>query len=136
MAAVQPSQPHFFGRWCRAFACLALAPVMASDGFRKQHAATMSKQGIGLLLVGAFFAVNIGFNNVSLLTISLSVNQVIRCAAGSCPAPSPPGPSRSAGLAARVQRGLPAPSWDLSTPGGSPQRGPRPPCAAGLQSQL
>eukprot|EP00798_Chlamydomonas_sp_ICE-L_P000372 gene372-1760_t len=51
-------------------------PLM--KGYREQHIPSLRKQWQGLICVGAFFAVNVGFNNVSLLTISLSLNQVIR----------------------------------------------------------
>ena len=60
------------------FSFLALAPIMLFKAFRDQHAATLQKQWLGLIGVGVFFAINIGFNNVSLVTISLSLNQVIR----------------------------------------------------------
>jgi hypothetical protein len=63
-----------------AFSFFALAPIMLVKSFRDQHAATLQKQWLGLIGVGVFFAVNIGFNNVSLVSISLSLNQVIRCA--------------------------------------------------------
>lgn len=35
----------------------------------------------GLLFISICFAINVGLNNVSLTTISLSLNQVIRCVA-------------------------------------------------------
>ncbi len=61
-----------------AFSFIVLLPVMATKGFRELHRPSLERQWLGLMSVGAFFAVNIGFNNVSLLSISLSLNQVIR----------------------------------------------------------
>lgn len=61
------------------FSFLALLPMMLSEAQRELHMPTINKQGLGLLGVGVFFAVNIGFNNVSLTSVSLSLNQVIRC---------------------------------------------------------
>lgn len=51
---------------------------LSQAGHCESHLATIQKQGTGLLAVGVFFAVNLAFNNVSLLSISLSLNQVIR----------------------------------------------------------
>lgn len=60
------------------FTFLALAPLMCMKAHRDQHASTLKKQWLGLIGVGTFFAINVGMNNYSLLTISLSLNQVIR----------------------------------------------------------
>ncbi|MEW5301979.1 MAG: hypothetical protein WDW38_008612 [Sanguina aurantia] len=60
------------------FTFLALAPLMCMKTHRDQHASTLKKQWLGLIGVGTFFAINVGMNNYSLLTISLSLNQVIR----------------------------------------------------------
>lgn len=60
------------------FSFLALAPVMVTPSFRDTHLQVIQGQWRGLLAVGMFFAVNVSFNNLSLLTISLSLNQVIR----------------------------------------------------------
>jgi hypothetical protein len=65
-----------------AFSFLALLPVMMLPAFRHLHRPTLARSWAGLLAVGACFAVNIGLNNASLLTISLSLNQVIRWGRG------------------------------------------------------
>ncbi|GAX79732.1 hypothetical protein CEUSTIGMA_g7173.t1 [Chlamydomonas eustigma] len=51
---------------------------MVTKSYRELHVPTLHKQWMGILAIGTFFAVNIGFNNISLLTIPLSLNQVIR----------------------------------------------------------
>lgn len=61
-----------------AFSFVTLGPFMLLKSFRDQHGTTLQKQWLGLIGVGVFFAINIGFNNVSLLSITLSLNQVIR----------------------------------------------------------
>lgn len=61
-----------------AFSFCALGPVMLFKSYRELHGPTLQKQWTGLLAIGCFFAVNVGFNNVSLLSIPLSLNQVIR----------------------------------------------------------
>lgn len=61
-----------------AFSFLALAPIMMMPSFRPLHVPALKQQGMGLVAVAAFFALNVGFNNVSLLLIPLSLNQVIR----------------------------------------------------------
>ncbi|BDA45945.1 probable sugar phosphate/phosphate translocator At1g12500 [Coccomyxa sp. Obi] len=43
-----------------------------------QHRATLSRQYKGLLCIGVFMALNVSLNNLSLVQISLSLNQVIR----------------------------------------------------------
>ncbi|KXZ56728.1 hypothetical protein GPECTOR_1g656 [Gonium pectorale] len=45
---------------------------------RELHYPTISKQWPGLMFMAGCFAINIGLNNVSLVSISLSLNQVIR----------------------------------------------------------
>uniref|UniRef100_A0A7R9VU54 Sugar phosphate transporter domain-containing protein n=1 Tax=Chlamydomonas euryale TaxID=1486919 RepID=A0A7R9VU54_9CHLO len=60
------------------FSFCALAPIMALPSFRSLHAVTLRKQWPGVLSIAGFFAVNVGFNNISLLNIPLSLNQVIR----------------------------------------------------------
>lgn len=62
----------------QAFSFVTLAPIMCTSGFRDLHMTSLSKQWLGLLGVAICFAVNVGFNNVSLLAISLSLNQIIR----------------------------------------------------------
>lgn len=44
------------------------------------HRQTWKRQWKGLLCVGSFMAMNIGLNNVSLVSLPLSLNQVLRCA--------------------------------------------------------
>lgn len=61
-----------------AFSFLALAPIMMLPAFRGLHMATLQKQWKGMLFIGAFLALNIALNNISLVEISLSLNQVIR----------------------------------------------------------
>lgn len=61
-----------------AFSFVALSPFMLTKSAREQHHQTISKQWPGLLFISLCFAVNVGLNNVSLLSISLSLNQVIR----------------------------------------------------------
>lgn len=62
-----------------AFCFLALLPVMLAGAYRPLHLPSINKQWLGLLGVGLFFGANMGLNNASMLTISLSLNQVIRC---------------------------------------------------------
>uniref|UniRef100_A0A061RPI7 Drug metabolite transporter superfamily n=1 Tax=Tetraselmis sp. GSL018 TaxID=582737 RepID=A0A061RPI7_9CHLO len=61
-----------------AFCFLALLPFMLLRRFRDLHTTTIRKQWLGLLVIGICFALNLGLNNTSLVTISLSLNQVIR----------------------------------------------------------
>jgi hypothetical protein len=70
--------PLFLSMLHMFFSFIMLFPVMLAPGFRDTHVPTLKKQWIGLAGVGVFFAVNIGFNNLSLVNISLSLNQVIR----------------------------------------------------------
>ena len=60
------------------FSFLILLPFMLRDPFRSLHAATLQKQWKGIIGIGLFMAVNIAFNNLSLVQITLSLNQVIR----------------------------------------------------------
>lgn len=60
------------------FSFIILAPVMMFEPFRKLHVATVQKQWKGLLCIGACMAINIALNNLSLVEITLSLNQVIR----------------------------------------------------------
>jgi drug/metabolite transporter (DMT)-like permease len=62
------------------FMALALLPLMLTRRFRELHAPALKKQWLSLLMVATFFALNIGLNNASLLSLSLSLNQVIRSA--------------------------------------------------------
>ena len=61
------------------FSFLALLPIMLSPSFRLLHRPTLERSWSGFLVVGACFATNLGLNNLSLASISLSLNQVIRC---------------------------------------------------------
>ena len=59
------------------FAFILLLPfMMVSKDFNPRK--TLSKQYKGLLCIGVFAALNISLNNLSLVHISLSLNQVIR----------------------------------------------------------
>ncbi|CAL8467409.1 g6947 [Coccomyxa elongata] len=62
------------------FSFIVLAPFMRMEPFKSQHKATLQKQWKGLLCIGAFMALNIALNNLSLVEITLSLNQVIRSA--------------------------------------------------------
>jgi hypothetical protein len=96
-----------------AFSFFTLAPIMLLKSFREQHTATLQKQWLGLLGVGIFFAVNIGFNNVSLVSISLSLNQVIRCGGTRClasPCRAWPAPAQPALQAAPQAKRQPPPA--------------------------
>ena len=66
------------GHMLFSFSCLA--PIMAFEPFVSKHHATLRKQWKGLACIGAFMALNIALNNLSLVHITLSLNQVIRCA--------------------------------------------------------
>lgn len=61
-----------------AFCFLALLCPMLREPYRSKHKATVKKQWIGLLTIGVTMATNVALNNLSLVTISLSLNQVIR----------------------------------------------------------
>ena len=61
------------------FSFIVLAPFMMMEPFKSQHKTTLQKQWKGLLCIGAFMALNIALNNLSLVEITLSLNQVIRC---------------------------------------------------------
>ena len=61
------------------FSFIVLAPFMMMQPFRSLHKATLEKQWKGLICIGAFMALNIALNNLSLVEITLSLNQVIRC---------------------------------------------------------
>lgn len=60
------------------FSFLILLPFMLREPFKSLHAATLQKQWKGIIGIGLFMAVNIAFNNLSLVQITLSLNQVIR----------------------------------------------------------
>jgi len=60
-----------------AFSFLALAPFALRTPW-ETHVRTIQKQWQGLVYIGGFMALNIALNNISLLDITLSLNQVIR----------------------------------------------------------
>ena len=60
-----------------SFSFLVLAPFALRVPI-ETHKRTLEKQWKGLLYIGSFMALNIALNNISLLDISLSLNQVIR----------------------------------------------------------
>ena len=64
-----------------AFSFLVLAPVALREPW-EAHRRTLEKQWQGVVYIGAFMALNIALNNISLLDISLTLNQIIRCARG------------------------------------------------------
>lgn len=61
-----------------AFCTLALLPTMLLPAQRAAHRAALEKGLLPLLAAAACFALNIGLNNASLLSLPLSLNQVIR----------------------------------------------------------
>lgn len=67
------------------FSFLMLLPFMLREPFRSLHKATLQKQWKGIIGIGLFMAVNIAFNNLSLVQITLSLNQVIRQAVSAYP---------------------------------------------------
>ena len=60
------------------FSFLILLPFMLRAPFKSLHVPTLHKQWKGIIGIGLFMAVNIAFNNLSLVQITLSLNQVIR----------------------------------------------------------
>ena len=62
-----------------AFSFLVLAPVALREPW-EAHRRTLEKRWQGVVYIGAFMALNIALNNISLLDISLTLNQIIRCA--------------------------------------------------------
>ncbi|EFN51185.1 hypothetical protein CHLNCDRAFT_141340 [Chlorella variabilis] len=62
-----------------AFSFAVLAPVALLHGW-EAHRRTLHQQWPGILCIGSFMALNIALNNISLLDISLSLNQIIRSA--------------------------------------------------------
>lgn len=61
-----------------AFSFVVLAPVAMRESW-DVHRAALAKQWKGVVYIGAFMALNIALNNISLLDISLTLNQIIRC---------------------------------------------------------
>lgn len=61
-----------------SFSFIVLLPMMMLAPYRSQHMAVISKHWRGLIAIGAFLAANIALNNLSLVHITLSLNQIIR----------------------------------------------------------
>eukprot|EP00854_Cymbomonas_tetramitiformis_P008185 gene8185-9718_t len=85
---------NLFNRWCLGvhgfsfpltitfchftFAALVLTPFMLLiPSYREKHAENWNRDWKGYLITGIATAINVGFNNSSLVYISLSMNQVI-----------------------------------------------------------
>ena len=67
------------------FGSIVLAPVMLlKEGYRNTHAANWRKDWKALLFIGAVNGPQIALNNASLVSIELSLNQVIRAAIPVC----------------------------------------------------
>ena len=62
-----------------AFSFIVLAPLALRTQW-EVHQRTLAKQWRGIVYIGCFLALNIALNNISLLDITLSLNQVIRSA--------------------------------------------------------
>ncbi|KAA6421352.1 MAG: hypothetical protein FRX49_08629 [Trebouxia sp. A1-2] len=69
-----------------AFSFCVLLPFMIREPFRSKHHATLEKQWKGLVAIGVYMAANVSLNNLSLVLITLSLNQVIRSAIPVCTA--------------------------------------------------
>lgn len=69
------------------FSFVALTPVMLLvPSYRSQHKAAM-RQRKGFIAIGAFLAANIALNNISLVYITLTLNQIIRRCVSQCTFP-------------------------------------------------
>jgi hypothetical protein len=62
------------------FSTIVLLPFMLRQPYRDQHRETLKKHWVGLLAIGFLMALNISLSNASLVSLTLSLNQVIRCA--------------------------------------------------------
>ena len=60
------------------FSFLVLSPIMMQEPHRSRHRETIYTQWKGLAVIGFSAAANISLNNLSLMQIDLSLNQVIR----------------------------------------------------------
>lgn len=60
------------------FIFFALLPCMLRKSYRSRHRGSLEEQWKGLLAIGLLMAANISLNNLSLVLITLSLNQVIR----------------------------------------------------------
>ena len=87
---------------CFSFIALA-GPVMFKWTASSVQRTSWKKQWRGLVLVGTFMAMNIGLNNVSLVRLPLSLNQVLRC--------DPRSGQRSGSSNPRVQQEIARTCW-------------------------
>jgi hypothetical protein len=71
--------PLFLSGCHQLFCFVGLAPMMLLAKYRSKHKASISQQWLGLIFISTFFALSLSLNNYSLITIPLSLNQVIRC---------------------------------------------------------
>eukprot|EP00976_Prorocentrum_cordatum_P075603 1181959-Prorocentrum_minimum.AAC.1 len=61
------------------FSFLFLLPIMIfHPSYAGQHHTALKTQWKGVVMIGSFMAINIALNNASLVTMTLSLNQVIR----------------------------------------------------------
>ena len=60
-----------------AFSFAVLAPAALWEPLRS-HRRTLEKQWKGIVGIGACMALSIALNNISLLDVSLTLNQIIR----------------------------------------------------------
>lgn len=66
---------------CHMLSCFtALTPVMLTSTYRAKHGDTLRKQWKGLMVVGMLMAANVALNNTSLVSMTLTLNQIIRSA--------------------------------------------------------
>ena len=61
------------------FSFLALLPFMCTKSMVAKHDETLRRQWKGFVAIGLFMALNISLNNSSLVEMTLSLNQIIRC---------------------------------------------------------
>ena len=61
------------------FSFLALLPFMCTKAMVAKHDETLRRQWKGFVAIGLFMALNISLNNSSLVEMTLSLNQIIRC---------------------------------------------------------
>ena len=61
-----------------AFSFCVLLPFMLREPYRSLHRKTLESQWKGLAAIGIYMAANVSLNNLSLVLITLSLNQVIR----------------------------------------------------------
>lgn len=61
-----------------AFSFAALFPFMLREPYRGRHSTLLKESWKGILVIGVCQAANIALNNMSLVLITLSLNQIIR----------------------------------------------------------